>query len=90
MAPRRADRPKAEQIPDAEILGIIEAHHPRIGQARGPNPVLALAERFPEKVVMAKLEKLVHRGFIEPWSDLDEAPLTQSGRDYLRRAREAA
>lgn len=90
MAPRNRTRPKAEQIPDAEILGIIEAHHPRIGQVRSPSPIEALAGRFPEKVVLAKLEKLAHRGFIERVGDLEEANLTQSGRDYLRRAREAA
>jgi hypothetical protein len=53
-------RPKTSDIPDAEILDACRAF-----KAGGPTPDVALAHKYPVKVILAKMQKLVDRGWLD-------------------------
>jgi hypothetical protein len=54
-------RVKTSDIPDAEILDACRAFH--AGAAATPD--VALAHKYPVKVIMAKMEKLYRRGLLD-------------------------
>lgn len=56
--------PKATQvkhIPDAEIIAACRSFH----SEQAPTPEIALAEKYPEKVILAKMERMVGRGLLD-------------------------
>lgn len=52
---------KASDIPEQEILDACAAFHAGTGRT----PDYALADKYPVKVIMAKMEKMVSRGKLE-------------------------
>ncbi len=54
-------RPQAKDIPDALIIEACAAFHARTGQT----PDVALSDRWPAKVIMAKMAKLHSQGKID-------------------------
>lgn len=52
---------KRSDITDAEILAACRAFH----EQHAPTPDIALADKYPAKVIMAKMEQMAKRGLIE-------------------------
>jgi hypothetical protein len=72
---------KASDIPDIEILSLIEAH---MLDHRQPFAYQVLAARgVPGKVVAAKYEKLDRRGFLEVGTSVRTGWLSDKGEAHL-------
>jgi hypothetical protein len=71
-------RPKCSDIPEALILRLCKEFHEK-GPRLAPTPDVALADRFPSKVVLAKMNKLHDRGLIEYGVSLRTAWVTDKG-----------
>jgi hypothetical protein len=52
---------KRSDIPAAEIIAACNAFH----AGTAPTPDVALADKYPPKVVLAKMEQLIDRGVLE-------------------------
>ncbi|KKL89641.1 hypothetical protein LCGC14_1912660 [marine sediment metagenome] len=52
---------KASDIPEAEIFAACDAFHNK----GAPTPDVALATKYPPKVILAKMEKLVEQGKLD-------------------------
>jgi hypothetical protein len=56
----RSQKLTIKDIPDAEILDAVRAFH----SGGGPTPEVALAAKYPPKLVLAKMQRLVDRGVL--------------------------
>ena len=52
---------QTKDIPEQEIIEACEKFH----RGEGETPDIALAEKYPEKVVLAKMGKMCDRGILE-------------------------
>lgn len=52
---------QAKDIPDQEIFSAVNRFH----NNAGPPPEIALADKYPPKVVLAKVQKMVDRGALD-------------------------
>lgn len=72
-----------KDLPTLVCLEALEAFH----AGRAEAPLIALADRWPEKIIELKLEKLAARGLIEYGVSARTGWLTSEGREKLRRLR---
>lgn len=81
---------KCSDIPDAEILEAVDAYHryPLGHPLKPKRATQALAHKYPEKVLFAKLDKLLKRGFIEFGTNISGSWLTPKGRTYMQLLKE--
>jgi hypothetical protein len=75
-----AHKVKSSDISELELLRLIRA---RQADPRLPTPDVALADRFPAKVVLAKMVKLCGRDLIDYGVSLRTAYLTEKGKARL-------
>lgn len=79
-------RIQCKDIPVAEIVAACRACH----QHEGPTPDEALAHKYPVKVILAKMAKLVNRGVLNYGVSLRTAWVVEDEATYKRDYREAA
>jgi len=77
-------RPKCSYIPEALILRLSKEFHDR-GPGH-PTPDVGLADRFPAKVVLAKMDKLLDKGLVDYGVSLRTSWLTSKGEEALAAA----
>ena len=52
---------KSADIPEADIFAACDAFH----NEGAPTPDIALADKYPQKVILAKMQKMENRGKLE-------------------------
>lgn len=84
-------RPTAADIPDRVLLEAVRAFHDRTrGRSEMRTPDEALADRWPAKVVLAKMRKLADKGYIDCGVSLRTAWLEPKGAELLDGIKETA